>query len=469
MKSNNIIEGLILILAMGNFLNAQWQPDFRVTYDDSSSRTSWNNNWAVTANGSNVCAVWFDTRDNNQEIYFKCSNDTGMTWGADVRLTNNVSNSQNPGIAHSGDTLHAVWQDNRDGNYEIYYKRSTDAGSNWGADTRLSINSSWSGLPSIAVSGSRVYVAWSDDRDGNREVYFIRSFDAGQTWGSESRLTNTADWGWTPSIAASGDTVHIAWYESVSGSNTAKDIHYIRSTSAGTSWEVSDTLTNDPANSSSPSIGVAGSSVHVVWNDNRDGNWEIYYKRSTDGGLSWGADTRLTNDPSVSSGASVAVSSSNVHVVWDDSRDQNEEIYYKSSGNMGFTWSPDLRLTNNSSTSMYGSVAAFGPVVHVVWYDNRDANWEVYYKRNPTGNLRIDDNDLDHSREPQTRIIVQPNPFHDRAVVKGLEGEDLRIFNAAGGYVRTDKGRALGRGLSPGVYFILTSKNDVFVKIIKAD
>ena len=36
--------------------------------------------------------------------------------------------------------------------------------------------------------------------------------------------------------------------------------------------------------------------MHVVWHDYRDGNSEIYYKRSIDGGVSWSADMQLTED-----------------------------------------------------------------------------------------------------------------------------------------------------------------------------
>ena len=65
-------------------------------------------------------------------------------------------------------------------------------------------------------------------------------------------------------------------------------------------WQPDLRLTNDPAysfpaNSNSRVIATSGDSVHVVWSDNRDGHPEIYYKRSIDGGISWGADTRLTN------------------------------------------------------------------------------------------------------------------------------------------------------------------------------
>ena len=73
--------------------------------------------------------------------------------------------------------------------------------------------------------------------------------------------------------------------------------------------------------------------MHVVWHDDRDGNDEIYYKLSLDGGVSWGSDIRLTSDPGLSYSPSVAVSSSphtaDVHVVWEDNGDGNFEIYYK--------------------------------------------------------------------------------------------------------------------------------------------
>ena len=50
-----------------------------------------------------------------------------------------------------GATIHVVWHDDRDGNTEIYYKRSTDNGTTWGADTRLTTDISWSERPSVAV------------------------------------------------------------------------------------------------------------------------------------------------------------------------------------------------------------------------------------------------------------------------------------------------------------------------------
>ncbi len=66
-----------------------------------------------------------DYRDGNEEIYYKLSTDGGTKWGADIRLTNNTVR-QFPSVAVSGSQINVVWMDYRDGNEEIYYKRSTD-------------------------------------------------------------------------------------------------------------------------------------------------------------------------------------------------------------------------------------------------------------------------------------------------------------------------------------------------------
>jgi hypothetical protein len=121
-----------------------------------------------------------------------------------------------------------------------------------------------------------------------------------------------------------------------------------------------------------PSLAVSSPTVHVVWHDYRDGNWEIYYKRSPNGGISWETDTRMTDAIGDSDYPSVAVSGSVVHVVWYDSRDGNYEIYYKRSTDGGINWEADTRLTNYDGESDHPSVAVSGSVVHVVWRDKRD-------------------------------------------------------------------------------------------------
>jgi hypothetical protein len=156
----------------------------------------------------------------------------------------------------------------------------------------------------------------------------------------------------------------------------------------------------------------------VVCTDNRDGNNEIYYKRSIDGGINWGADTRLTNNTGSSESPSVIVSGSVVQVVWADSRDLNYEIYYKRSTDGGVNWGADTRLTDAPDISVNSSVTVSGSVVHVVWKDLRDGNWEIYYKRDPTGNVTgIKNIDLEIPKEFSLSQNY-PNPFNPSTKIK---------------------------------------------------
>lgn len=120
---------------------AQWEPDLRLTNASGSSNTTHNHAWSVASNGNVVHALFYDDRDGNQEIYYKRSINAGTTWGTDTRLTNNSASSLMPSISIVDNLVHALWHDNRDGNWEVYYKRSTDMGITWGMDTRITNNS----------------------------------------------------------------------------------------------------------------------------------------------------------------------------------------------------------------------------------------------------------------------------------------------------------------------------------------
>lgn len=360
----------------------QWQPDMRLTNDPGGSYMALNNAWGIAAEGNVVHVAWYDDRDTNTEIYYKRSTDGGANWGADVRLTNTSALSVNPSVAVLNSSVHIVWQEAQYG--EIYYIQSTDGGLTWGSNIRLTNNSSPSSYPSLAVSLTALHLVWSDERSGGTEIYYKRSTDGGLNWESDVRLTNDPSVSNYPSVAVSGAYVHVVWTDERAGT---PQIFYKRSTDNGVTWESDVQLTNNPGFSSSfPCISVSGNTVHVVWYDNRDGNYEIYYERSSDSGISWGEENRLTQNSAVSYNPSISASDSNVSILWVDTRDGNRELYYKHSLDAGLSWGMDTRLTNNAFDSYYASVSELGSVVNIAWADTRDGNAEIYFKHNPNIN-----------------------------------------------------------------------------------
>jgi hypothetical protein len=430
---------------------AQWQPDVRLTNDPANSYTSPNNAWCMAVAGNTVHVVWEDNRDGNYEIYYKRSIDGGVSWGADTRLTNDSAASQFLSVSVSGSAVHIVWHDNRDGNNEIYYKRSTDDGVSWGADTRLTNNSGDSQFPSASVSDSSVHVVWNDLRDGNSEIYSKRSTNGGVNWGADARLTDNAAVSQFPSVSVSGSAVNVVWHDNRDGNY---EIYYKHSTDGGVSWGADTRLTNNSAVSRYPSAAISNSVLHVQWHDNRDGNYEVYYKRSTDGGVTWETDKRLTNSSGSSLHPSVSVSDSTLHIVWHDDRDGNFEIYYIRSTNRGASWGADIQLTSNTATSWYPSVSVSGPVIHVIWHDNRDVNFEIYYKRDPTGNpfgLQIISSEV-----PRDFSLYQnyPNPFNPNTIIRfqitNYKFTSLKVYDILGREIAI----LVNQQLQPGTYEI---------------
>jgi hypothetical protein len=232
-----------------------------------------------------------------------------------------------PAIAlDSSNNIHVAWTDNTPGQFEIYYKKSTDGGSTW-VNKRLSWNPGISGYPSIdAISSTHVHIVWFDESPGNWEIFHKMSQDGGVSW-----LTKRLTW--------------------------------------------------NPTDSSAPTIAVKSTDIiHIVWENKNSGNWELFHKKSENGGTSW-ATQRLTWNPGDSKRPEIKMGSlGNVHVVWDDNTTGGRDIYYKRSTDQGSHWNT-MQLTDTSDNSWFPDIAVDSSgAIHIVWDDRRHvANSEIYY------------------------------------------------------------------------------------------
>lgn len=437
------MKKVILILALTVVLHStlyignsicQWQSDVRLTNASGESWTSWTKS-SIVPDGNMLYVVWYDIRDGNNEIYFKRSTDYGATWGTDTRLTNNYAESQNPVILVSGSNLIVVWDDLRDNNNgnEIYCKRSTDAGISWGSDTRLTSGTGNSSGPSIVESENTIHLVWSDERDGNYEIYYKSSTDKGINWSNDSRLTVASGNSLYSNISVSGSTVHLVWSDNRDGNS---EIYYKRSSDDGLTWQADTRITVNSGNSTTPLISSWGQFVHMVWSDNFEGNPEIYFNHSSDGGINWQTNTRLTNNSYNSLEPDICVSGQTIHVIWDDTRFGNYEIMYKISTNGGDTWGIDTRLTlaNGNSTNKLPQITTSGSALQLIWNDNRDGNREIYCKRNPTGNPSMFDSVYPHQNQfyiPLTSDILAY--FHQSMNSSTFNSNNITFFGSMTG------------------------------------
>jgi hypothetical protein len=373
-----------MILAIGLLVAAQvaqadWTTSKRLTWTSDASR----NPVAAIDSDNHIHVVWYEHALGNAAIYYRRSEDGGATWSAAQRLTWASDDSYYPAIAiDNSDTIHVLWYDDPSGNQEIYCRRSKDGGATWSVAQRLTWTSGDSYYPALAIdSNNYIHVIWQDSTPIATEIYYKQSKDGGGTWSLSKRVTWALDWYYRPALAIdSANTIHAAWQCDVSGSN---EIYYKRSTDGGAAWSVTQRLTWNSGDTIEPAMAADTSNyVHVVWYDDTSGNDEIYYKRSADGGATWGGVQRLTSTTAHSRRPVIAIDSSgNIHVVWDDRKIGFPEIYYRHSTNQGASWSGVQRLTWTSRYSESPAIAIdSNDTIHVVWEDDTPGNKEIYYK-----------------------------------------------------------------------------------------
>jgi hypothetical protein len=377
MKPIKLVMVLIGSLVFVQTAPADWSTVRRITWTAGGSYSP-----AIAIDSSGYLhVVWDDNSPGNDEIYYKRSTDGGASWSPNQRLTW-TENSYDPDIAvDSSGGVHVAWYDYTPGNAEVYYKRSTDGGASWLPSQRLTWTSTASELPAIAVDGvDRIHLTWDDYAPGNSDLYYKRSLTGGASWTATQRLTWTSGNSSYASIACSpAGHLHVVGSDNTSGS---PEIYYIGGESGGATWSSPKRLTWNSGISSSPAIAAHSSGLlHVVWWDTTPGLAEIYYKSSPDGGATWASARRLTWTPGGSSSPAIKLGfSGQIHLVWADLVDSNEEIFYKKSTDEGATWGSTQRRTWNSGWSSSPAIAfdSSGDL-HVVWCDYTPGNSEIYY------------------------------------------------------------------------------------------
>jgi hypothetical protein len=163
-------------------------------------------------------------------------------------------------------------------------------------------------------------------------------------------------------------------------------------------------LTNNTRDSVYAQVASYGNNVYVVWQENNpdsfgenskysdnindnNRNYDIYIKKSVDGGLTFSKEINLSNNPGFSEHPQIAISGNNVYVVWIDDTlspststgtttttttvtTKNKEILFRKSIDGGNTFDKVINLSNSNNADSYNQeIAAAEKNVYVVWQD----------------------------------------------------------------------------------------------------
>ena len=296
---------------------------------------------SIICNASTYCVAWVDDRTNDWDNYYSTINSGGSVVVAETTITNDnyetfpasptyngtnytfvyqtnidelpillmdriaagtsgptvnlvtlnrqTGNSVNPEVLYNSGSSEYVlfWQDDRSvaDSWDIYankYNASTGA-KVWTNDVVIATGANNQIRPVVAKSASYFSVLWEE----NNDITLERMNTAGTKQGTLNISADAVNYSGLASICANdtGSEFGIAW---VDDRNTHKDIYVARATEAGafsaTGGGNQYRLTDDTNTSTNPDITYGSSSYGVVWTDNREEEWDIYFNRFTSAG-----------------------------------------------------------------------------------------------------------------------------------------------------------------------------------------
>jgi hypothetical protein len=306
--------------------------------------------------------------------------------GEEVITPRNGDASGGP-IVWVGDRYGVAWQDRRDGDYEVYFSLLDENGAKVeGGDKRLSNAPGFSINVTLAWNGAEFTAVWQDERNGLFDLFAQRLDVGGNPIGENVQLTDSSSTGQgneAPSVAAGTNGIGVAW---TSGDATTHVIQFQTFTAELEPLSPVVFLTNGGSDAVYPTIVWNKDRYVVAWFDKTASPKGIYAAAlSEDGAV-------LTQPKPISSPGAfrsrypfLRPLGDRVLAIYSDDRDRNNgyELYAVMVSGALDRISAEQRLTFSGRDSVY-PVAAFGPDgdVGILFRDDRDGGeHHVFFTR----------------------------------------------------------------------------------------
>ncbi|MBN1915443.1 hypothetical protein JW796_00405 [Candidatus Dojkabacteria bacterium] len=243
----------------------------------------------ILTEDNNVIVAWVDYRNSGTtgyDIYAQKFNTSGtMQWGAGSQVVCNASDSQlDLRITNDGQNGAVIsWTDQRNGNNDIYIQRLNSSGAaQWVANgLQYTSTSDSQANSSLVYAGSNsVILAWSDGDVGtDRQVKVAKIDSSGaEVWQTDATSTSTRDEAPTYAISDTQNGVYVCFTSEIDmGAYYLSDLFCQRITSSGSlAWNAAGVLMNtlpsgEETSAYDPVFGVSDNGVfYSSWGDYRN-------------------------------------------------------------------------------------------------------------------------------------------------------------------------------------------------------
>jgi hypothetical protein len=332
-----------------------------------SNSTGISNIIKLTNSENNVYITWEDKQAAQWELLFRKSQDNGEKFGNVINLSNKTGNVHLHDQLVAGKNVFAVWAANENissTNKDVFFRKSLDHGETFSGTINLSNSNNDSLDPHMAINhnGSVIYIVWTECDIKRDEpicnILFTKSVDQGNTFTIPKKVSNT--------IQPCNSTISQAAFDSMASN---------ASSNARSSCLFNNETVQEGINSINPTVFATldGKNVFVLWEQAQfgSGHSEIFLKVSNDYGKSFNSGINVSNTSGVSRLAQAQVVGEDLYVVWSDTLDHNKtfDVMLRKI-NANNKAGKVINLSNNTGNSVSPSILVSNNRIFVAWSDD---------------------------------------------------------------------------------------------------
>jgi hypothetical protein len=328
-----------------------------------------------------------------------------------INLSNNIGFSSWPSVFSNGNnTIYVGWEDNSTGNYELLFTKSTDGGTTFSDPINLSSNNGTSEDGTITELNGTVYVGLSDNSTGNYEILLAKSADGGTTFTDPINLSNNTVESADPVIKSSKDNLYVVWSE-------VDDIFFTRSKD-GVKFDKPINLSNTNGTSFTPRLAVSGNNnLSVVWEDQTPGYSDVFFSKSTDSGATFSDPINISNSTYDSYSQDIGTQiNGDLYAAWNEILPDFSDIFFAKSTDGGVTFDKPINLSNSNGSTSYDPTIAVSEDNDLLYI-----GWSGVDNTNITTTSLLNNSNLDRTTVPWTGITPDYNITAKIATAIGLE------------------------------------------------
>jgi hypothetical protein len=243
-------------------------------------------NPALVWTGALYGLSWEDDRNGNWDVYAAVLDDSGSVVGGENQITNNMQDQIWPSLVWTGGQFGLAWQDYRLMNWNVFFGLLDPSGSLIsGSTVVITLHIAAQVEPSLAWTGDGFGVAYVDYRDPTApDIYFDLMDASGAVLTGNLPLAITALSEVDPSLVWSGAEFGLAWSD--------PDVRFVRVSSAGAAIGSPVTVSTGEQ----PTLAWTGAEYGVAFMANRVVDYDVYFRRLDEEGTVLGnQDVRLTS------------------------------------------------------------------------------------------------------------------------------------------------------------------------------